>query len=285
MISSSPDIVYSTPLGEEAQDTEDCIPGTPPTTTTKKLVQRKNKHSSKSSRSTRQSPPHRSTTSTASRHQQRNSHESETENDPPPLPPPLNLTAPEDEVGPGMRDNSTRQNHPKTKIQILEKWFYDHLEYPYPTEREKEQLLEAAQMNKRQLENWFINARRPERRQKYKVPSFTIPKRRKGSIEDTRPIKDEAGKRKERDEILESDVKGKRPRDAERRKVALQLLPTKDPKTEPDKVPASFDTTHATSQININPHVAAARNLDLILTAASLIEARDRAIGTILAGA
>ena len=56
-----------------------------------------------------------------------------------------------------MSDSSTnaRQNHPKTKIQVLEKWVYDHLEYPYPTEREKEQLLEAARMNKRQEAGFF----------------------------------------------------------------------------------------------------------------------------------
>ena len=155
MISSSPDIVYSTPLGDEAQ--EDCIPSTPPTTTTKRPAQRTREPTAKSSRPTRQSSSHR--TSITSRHQQPDSEKSDTENDPPPLPPPLNLTASEDELPPGMRDSSinTRQNHPKTKIQVLEKWFYDHLEYPYPTEREKEQLLEAAQMNKRQLENWFIN--------------------------------------------------------------------------------------------------------------------------------
>ncbi|KAJ3042919.1 hypothetical protein HK097_001861 [Rhizophlyctis rosea] len=72
----------------------------------------------------------------------------------------------------------SRQNHAKAKVQILEKWFVDHLEYPYPTEEEKEELLDIAQMNRRQLDNWFINARRPERKEKFiaranahKVPS------------------------------------------------------------------------------------------------------------------
>jgi hypothetical protein len=56
-----------------------------------------------------------------------------------------------------MRDNSTRANHGKEKTDVLKAWFKAHAEHPFPTEAEKRELEEASSMNRRQLNNWFIN--------------------------------------------------------------------------------------------------------------------------------
>lgn len=56
-----------------------------------------------------------------------------------------------------MRDNSTRANHGREKTKVLATWFRLHAEHPYPTEAEKVALEEAAGMNRRQLNNWFVN--------------------------------------------------------------------------------------------------------------------------------
>ena len=58
-----------------------------------------------------------------------------------------------------MRDNSTRTNHGKEKTDVLKAWFIAHEAHPYPTEVEKKELEEASNLNRRQLNNWFINGR------------------------------------------------------------------------------------------------------------------------------
>lgn len=35
-----------------------------------------------------------------------------------------------------------------------------HLQHPYPTEKEKAELVEQTQLTQLQVENWFVNARR-----------------------------------------------------------------------------------------------------------------------------
>ena len=53
--------------------------------------------------------------------------------------------------------NSNRTNIARDKIQVLEHWFLLHLDYPYPSETEKQLLERDAQVNRRQLDNWFMN--------------------------------------------------------------------------------------------------------------------------------
>ncbi|KAJ3041789.1 hypothetical protein HDV00_008679 [Rhizophlyctis rosea] len=59
--------------------------------------------------------------------------------------------------------HGTRPNHDKRKKAILEDWLLEHINNAYPTEAEKERLMRETDMTKKQLENWFINARRKDR--------------------------------------------------------------------------------------------------------------------------
>ncbi|CCE61931.1 hypothetical protein TPHA_0B02580 [Tetrapisispora phaffii CBS 4417] len=53
-----------------------------------------------------------------------------------------------------------RSNLPKQSVDVLNKWLLNHLGNPYPTPKEKEELLELTGLSKIQLSNWFINVRR-----------------------------------------------------------------------------------------------------------------------------
>ncbi|KND02842.1 uncharacterized protein SPPG_01922 [Spizellomyces punctatus DAOM BR117] len=58
-----------------------------------------------------------------------------------------------------------RPNHPPWKTQILFQWYYQHRANPYPSEAEKEELCNETELNAKQLNDWFINARR-----RYRIP-------------------------------------------------------------------------------------------------------------------
>ncbi|PLB46484.1 hypothetical protein P170DRAFT_498350 [Aspergillus steynii IBT 23096] len=45
-------------------------------------------------------------------------------------------------------------------VRILNSWLYQHQEYPYPTDEEKDELAEQTGLSKTQIANWFTNARR-----------------------------------------------------------------------------------------------------------------------------
>ena len=49
---------------------------------------------------------------------------------------------------------------PKEAISILKKWLMENLDNPYPCEQSKQELASETGLNKFQISNWFINARR-----------------------------------------------------------------------------------------------------------------------------
>lgn len=55
---------------------------------------------------------------------------------------------------------SKRSNLPKETVEILNNWLLNHLNNPYPTQDEKNDLLIKTGLTKVQLSNWFINVRR-----------------------------------------------------------------------------------------------------------------------------
>ncbi|KAI0970138.1 homeobox KN domain-containing protein [Xylaria arbuscula] len=49
------------------------------------------------------------------------------------------------------------------KTQLLRNWFSTHLDHPYPSEEEKSRLIEQSGLSKKQVTDWFTNARRRQR--------------------------------------------------------------------------------------------------------------------------
>lgn len=50
--------------------------------------------------------------------------------------------------------------HRRGSTKVLKKWYTSHADYPYPTEIEKDTLRKHSRLDARQLNMWFINARR-----------------------------------------------------------------------------------------------------------------------------
>ncbi|TAQ86702.1 hypothetical protein B7494_g4973 [Chlorociboria aeruginascens] len=63
-------------------------------------------------------------------------------------------------VGHDSKPRKRRGNLPKETTDILRAWFLQHLNHPYPTEDEKQQLMKKTNLQMNQISNWFINARR-----------------------------------------------------------------------------------------------------------------------------
>jgi len=60
-------------------------------------------------------------------------------------------------------DNTTsrkRSRLPPSSVAIFRHWLFNHLESPYPSEEEKEELAQKAGLRITQVNNWFTNARR-----------------------------------------------------------------------------------------------------------------------------
>ena len=53
-----------------------------------------------------------------------------------------------------------KKNFPKWKKEILLAWMEEHKENPYPSESQKRLLTQKCDMTKKQLCNWFTNARK-----------------------------------------------------------------------------------------------------------------------------
>lgn len=57
--------------------------------------------------------------------------------------------------------DSVRRGHlPEKAIRQLKNWFYSHKSHPYPSEDEKNVLIECTGLSRAQINNWFTNARR-----------------------------------------------------------------------------------------------------------------------------
>lgn len=53
-----------------------------------------------------------------------------------------------------------RSRLPPSSVAIFRHWLFNHLESPYPSEEEKEELAQKAGLRITQVNNWFTNARR-----------------------------------------------------------------------------------------------------------------------------
>ncbi|KAL8294300.1 hypothetical protein RB597_007974 [Gaeumannomyces tritici] len=58
------------------------------------------------------------------------------------------------------KQRKRRGNLPKETTDKLRAWFLAHLQHPYPTEDEKQELMRQTGLQMNQISNWFINARR-----------------------------------------------------------------------------------------------------------------------------
>jgi hypothetical protein len=64
----------------------------------------------------------------------------------------------------GTMQRKRRGNLPKETTDRLKAWLVAHLQHPYPTEDEKQQLMRQTGLQMYQVSNWFINARRRQLR-------------------------------------------------------------------------------------------------------------------------
>ncbi|POR35153.1 Homeobox protein PKNOX1 [Tolypocladium paradoxum] len=63
-------------------------------------------------------------------------------------------------LGGDAKQRKRRGNLPKETTDKLRAWFVVHLQHPYPTEDEKQDLMRETGLQMNQISNWFINARR-----------------------------------------------------------------------------------------------------------------------------
>ena len=64
------------------------------------------------------------------------------------------------EKPPNQNEKGTRSNFPKERKEILIKWLNEHLDNPYPTLSEKEELMRLTGLSMNQIKVWFIDNRR-----------------------------------------------------------------------------------------------------------------------------
>jgi hypothetical protein len=57
-------------------------------------------------------------------------------------------------------NSKKRSRLPPGSVAIFRHWLFNHLESPYPSEEEKEELAHKAGLRITQVNNWFTNARR-----------------------------------------------------------------------------------------------------------------------------
>ncbi|RYO74693.1 hypothetical protein DL766_004504 [Monosporascus sp. MC13-8B] len=67
---------------------------------------------------------------------------------------------PRNEMAGDSRQRRRRGNLPKETTDKLRSWFVAHVEHPYPSEDEKQELMRQTGLQMNQISNWFINARR-----------------------------------------------------------------------------------------------------------------------------
>ncbi|CAH2292296.1 Tos8p [Pelobates cultripes] len=59
---------------------------------------------------------------------------------------------------PGTAENC--KHLPKIAVSLMYKWLEDNCEDPYPKDIEKAEMIEKTGLTRKQIEDWFINARR-----------------------------------------------------------------------------------------------------------------------------
>jgi len=58
------------------------------------------------------------------------------------------------------KEKKSRPNHSKRAVKILMRWLESHLEHPYPSKAQKEELCNKTGLSKKQVGVWFIDNRR-----------------------------------------------------------------------------------------------------------------------------
>jgi hypothetical protein len=71
----------------------------------------------------------------------------------------------------GEKEGRQRGNHGKDTVAVLKEWLfsYEHVHHPYPNEQEKAELMAKTGLSRKQLSNWFTNARKRLWRPKQKA--------------------------------------------------------------------------------------------------------------------
>ncbi|KAJ1451498.1 homeobox KN domain-containing protein, partial [Pelagophyceae sp. CCMP2097] len=49
---------------------------------------------------------------------------------------------------------------PLAVVAVLRAWLEAHFDHPYPTSRDRGELMNSTNLDEKQLKNWFTNARR-----------------------------------------------------------------------------------------------------------------------------
>lgn len=70
------------------------------------------------------------------------------------------MAPPQTHVRPSDPESYRRRSHPPSTLKILKKWLHAHRTNPYPNDDEKSELCRETGLDRTQLNNWFINARR-----------------------------------------------------------------------------------------------------------------------------
>jgi hypothetical protein len=75
---------------------------------------------------------------------------------------PLHLQAQKRDRRRFVRTPKQQRNHHKEVVNLLKDWLLseEHMNNPYPTEAEKEELMRVTGLSRKQLCNWFVNARK-----------------------------------------------------------------------------------------------------------------------------
>jgi hypothetical protein len=66
----------------------------------------------------------------------------------------------------GSRRYVRMPNFERSSVQIMKEWLLEHIDHPYPSRSDKEFLVAKTGLSKKQIQNWFTNAR------KVSIPSF-----------------------------------------------------------------------------------------------------------------
>jgi len=84
-------------------------------------------------------------------------------------------------VGPTARASKRSSSRSNTSTRPLRLWFSSHLGDPYPTERDKRELVLASGLSRTQIDNWFGNARRRKKQSEQATSAASLQIHRQGS--------------------------------------------------------------------------------------------------------